>query len=116
MSIFKKLPLDLVNYILSYEERKFVLRNGKLMVKLNISKYADLLELLNKKSMVYRGSRYIRNSGTNYKFWDFYQVNFSNGKNLQYHMNYHGIPNKNVHIYAKQLRHNSIPLNILYAV
>ena len=79
MTAFKRLPMDIVNHILPYDSR-FVLRNGKIIQKLDINKYKALnLLLLLKKPKIICELRY--NKVT---FWS--SVRFSNGKGICYSM------------------------------
>jgi len=74
---FKRLPMDIVNHILPYDIR-FVLRNGKIIQKLDMNKYKALnLLLLIRKPTIVREISY--NIVT---FWSY--VSFSNGKGIYY--------------------------------
>jgi hypothetical protein len=79
MELYKKLPLELVNLILSYDSR-FVIRNGKICNQLDDNKYAYIREKLlskQKNSITY-------NADTNY-FWawvafDKYMIKYYNNE------------------------------------
>jgi hypothetical protein len=45
MELYKKLPLDMVNLILAYDNR-FIIRNGKICNRLDNAKYAEIREKL----------------------------------------------------------------------
>ena len=81
MSVFKILPVDIVNYILPYDSR-FVLRNGKIIQiqKLDMNKYnaLNLLLLFKKPKIICE----LRNNKVT--FWS--SVRFSNGKGICYSM------------------------------
>lgn len=51
MKIFKDLPTDIVNHILSYDNR-FIIRNGSIMNKLNMIKYKTIIHLLEHKPKI----------------------------------------------------------------
>jgi len=81
MSSFKRLPMDIVKHILSYDSR-FVLRNGKIIQinKLDMNKYKalNLLLLIRKPKII---CKFCHNKLT---FWS--SVRFSNGKGICYSM------------------------------
>jgi alpha-L-fucosidase len=79
MEIYKKLPLDMVNLILAYDNR-FIIRNGKISNRLDNAKYADIREKLLSK---HKPSR-TYNPDTNY-FWawvtfDKYMIKYYNNE------------------------------------
>ena len=51
MEIFKFIPIDIVNNILSYDNR-FVIRNGNVVNKLNTIKYKNVIHLLENKPKI----------------------------------------------------------------
>lgn len=79
MEIYKKLPLDIVNQILAYDDR-FVIRNGKISGRLDETTYADIRNKLLSKSKPSR----TYNHDTNY-FWvcvtiDKYMIKYYNNE------------------------------------
>ena len=83
MSAFKRLPMDVVKYILPYDSR-FVLRNGEIIQinKLDMNKYKtaalNLLLLIRKPKIICE----LRHNKVT--FWS--SVRFSNGKGICYSM------------------------------
>ena len=111
MSVFKRLPMDVVKYILPYD-RRFVLRNGEIIQinKLNMNKYktAALNLLLTKKPKVTSG------------FWNkplmfWCDVRFSNGHRLFYSVNkahFNGYDNDNI-LYSYETISKCVIIRIL---
>ena len=83
MSIFQKLPMDIVNKILLYDMR-FVFRNGKITIikKLDLNKYSIIINLLLKKPKILELKLWSYVGG----FWKSCTVHFS--KNHEHHFDY----------------------------
>ena len=98
MSVFKRLPMDIVKYILPYDSR-FVLRNGEIIQinKLDMNKYktAALNLLLFKKPKIrYSTTCYSEGHG------DTYSVEFSNHYGIGYFLGYMGKKDDIVYSYG----------------
>jgi hypothetical protein len=51
MEAFKNAPIDIVNHILSYDER-YIIRNGNIVDRLDKIKYKNIINLLEKKPKI----------------------------------------------------------------
>ena len=74
MSIFQKLPLDIVNQILLYD-RRYVMKDGKitLVKKLDPNKYETIINLLLQKPPIWEDNLWSFGGG----FWKSCSVEFS---------------------------------------
>jgi hypothetical protein len=87
-SIFRKLPTDIIKYILPYD-RRFIIKNGKIIVinKLNKYRKANLSILLLKKPTIY-SVKVIHERTIE---WNAFCVEFfSNDYGIQYDIGYMG--------------------------
>jgi hypothetical protein len=108
MSAFKRLPMDIVKYILPYDSR-FVLRNGEIIQinKLDMNKYktAALNLLLMKKPKIEYSTTCSR--GTDH--WHTYSVEFSNHYGIRYSLGYMGKKDDLVYSYGYNTAYVYVP-------
>ena len=112
MSLFKRLPMDIVKYILPYDSR-FALRNGEIIQinKLDMNKYKTvaLNLLLIKKPKIKHSTTCCRGTG----YWDTYSVEFSNHSGIRYNIGYMGMKDSIRYTYGHNTEYTYCPLHAI---
>jgi len=108
--IFERLPLEIVKYILLYDNR-FVIREGNIIIinKLNVNKYSNIIYLLSIKPKVQHYiTQFIGRSG-----WITYCITFRNNVGIHYNIKDVGATNKILYTFGENIDNDFIPHNYL---